>query len=78
MSQYKEEKFKKQLNDFSSETVMSAVFMAGDFLFFSRDPISFLAGWAMHGETIHSSSFPSVALKNSHKKLDTEETLDCF
>lgn len=31
----------------------------------------------MHGERINSSSFPSVAVKNSHGKLDTEETLDC-
>lgn len=31
----------------------------------------------MHGERIHSCSFPSVAVKNSHGKLDTGKTLDC-
>lgn len=47
------------------------------FCSFLKTLISFLAGWAMHGERIHSCSFPSVAVKNSHGKLDTEETLDC-
>lgn len=47
------------------------------FCSFLKTPIAFLAGWAMHGKWINSCFFPSVAMKNSHGKLDTEETLDC-